>query len=54
MPQHGSYLVDSLWEAAGDMLQDWTCMTDLLLDDTTEKDDEGIGLFFKLLYLCIY
>ena len=30
--EHGSYLVDSLWEI-NDMLKDWECMTDLLLEE---------------------
>lgn len=30
--EHGSYLVDSLWEI-NEMLKDWECMTDLLLEE---------------------
>lgn len=30
--EHGAYLVDSLWDI-NDMLKDWECMTDLLLEE---------------------
>ena len=30
--EHAAYLVDSLWEI-NEMLKDWECMTDLLLEE---------------------
>ncbi|CAI9736491.1 cohesin subunit SA-1 isoform X1 [Octopus vulgaris] len=38
--EHGAYLVDSLWDI-NDMMKDWECMTDLLLEDTG-KDEESL------------
>ena len=37
--EHGAYLVDSLWEV-NEMLKDWECMTDLLLEEPG-KGEEG-------------
>jgi len=37
--EHGSYLVDSLWDISF-MLKDWECMTDLLLEEPG-PDEEG-------------
>uniref|UniRef100_A0A8C7MF00 Cohesin subunit SA n=1 Tax=Oncorhynchus kisutch TaxID=8019 RepID=A0A8C7MF00_ONCKI len=31
--EHGAYLVDSLWECAGELLKDWESMISLLLDE---------------------
>jgi len=36
--EHGAYLVDSLWEI-NDMLKDWECMTDLLLEEPGRGED---------------
>jgi cohesin complex subunit SA-1/2 len=32
MPEHGAYLVDSLIDS-NEMMKDWECMTDLLIED---------------------
>jgi cohesin complex subunit SA-1/2 len=32
MPKHGAYLVDSLIDS-NEMMKDWECMTDLLMED---------------------
>jgi len=42
--EHGSYLVDSLWDIS-DMLKDWECMTDLLLEEPGPAE-EGKACFF--------
>ncbi|KAM9375919.1 cohesin subunit SA-2 isoform 2-T2 [Pholidichthys leucotaenia] len=31
--EHAAYLVDSLWECGAELLKDWECMINLLLDD---------------------
>lgn len=36
--EHGAYLVDSLWEI-NDMLKDWECMTDLLLEEPGKGEE---------------
>jgi len=48
LPQHGRYLVDSLWDVS-EMLQDWECMTDLLVEESNGSK-EGIYLFIFLEY----
>ncbi|XP_010216009.1 PREDICTED: cohesin subunit SA-2-like [Tinamus guttatus] len=40
--QHVTYLVDSLWDWAGNFLKDWECMTTLLLKNA-EEDGEGLS-----------
>ncbi|XP_061642866.1 cohesin subunit SA-2 isoform X2 [Phyllopteryx taeniolatus] len=45
--EHGIYLVDSLWDAAGSELKDWECMTTLLLQEAgliNEEEDALIEL----------
>ena len=37
--EHGAYLVDSLWDI-NEMMKDWECMTDLLLEEPG-KGEEG-------------
>ena len=36
--EHGAYLVDSLWEI-NDMMKDWECMTDLLLEEPGKGEE---------------
>uniref|UniRef100_A0A672L0F6 Cohesin subunit SA n=1 Tax=Sinocyclocheilus grahami TaxID=75366 RepID=A0A672L0F6_SINGR len=31
--EHAAYLVDSMWDCAGEILKDWECMISLLLDE---------------------
>ncbi|CAL8300932.1 unnamed protein product [Boreogadus saida] len=31
--EHAAYLVDSLWESSQELLKDWECMTELLLEE---------------------
>ncbi|XP_037531428.1 cohesin subunit SA-2 [Nematolebias whitei] len=43
--EHGAYLVDSLWTAAGSELKDWETMTTLLLQDSgLLYEEEGVLL----------
>ncbi|XP_038612983.1 cohesin subunit SA-2-like isoform X2 [Tachyglossus aculeatus] len=39
MQSHVTYLVDSLWDWAADLLKDWECMTALLLGDLGEEEE---------------
>lgn len=41
--EHAAYLVDSLWDI-NDMMKDWDCMTDLLLDEP-QKGEERMCIF---------
>jgi len=60
--EHGSYLVDSLWDISL-MLKDWECMTDLLLEEPG-PDEEGkifkfcdafsVSLLIVFAYYCRY
>ena len=34
--QHTTYLVDALWDINPNLLRDWECMTQLLLDDDSQ------------------
>uniref|UniRef100_A0A6I8PCK3 SCD domain-containing protein n=1 Tax=Ornithorhynchus anatinus TaxID=9258 RepID=A0A6I8PCK3_ORNAN len=38
MHSHVTYLVDSLWDWAADLLKDWECMTALLLGDVGDEE----------------
>lgn len=56
--EHGAYLVDSLWECAGELLKDWESMISLLLDEPMpgeEGKEEHLAhkhtLLFTLFYL---
>ncbi|KFV17198.1 Cohesin subunit SA-2, partial [Pterocles gutturalis] len=40
--KHVTYLIDSLWDWAGNFLKDWECMTTLLLKDA-EEDGEALS-----------
>lgn len=42
--EHGAYLVDSLWTAAGAELRDWDVMTALLLQDSGEMTEHHYEL----------
>ena len=37
--QHTTYLVDALWDVNPNLLRDWECMTQLLLDDDSKLED---------------
>ncbi|XP_041923279.1 cohesin subunit SA-1-like [Alosa sapidissima] len=37
--EHAAYLVDSLWESSQDLLKDWECMTELLLEDPVQGEE---------------
>lgn len=41
--EHAAYLVDSLWESSQELLKDWECMTELLLEEPVQGE-EGICL----------
>uniref|UniRef100_A0A8C1BGW0 Cohesin subunit SA n=1 Tax=Cyprinus carpio carpio TaxID=630221 RepID=A0A8C1BGW0_CYPCA len=34
--EHAAYLVDSLWESSQELLKDWECMTELLLEEPVQ------------------
>ncbi|XP_075062588.1 cohesin subunit SA-3 [Mixophyes fleayi] len=38
--EHAAYLVDSLWDVAGNLFKDWECQTDLLLKKEAGLDDQ--------------
>lgn len=50
MHEHAAYLVDSLWESSQELLKDWECMTELLLEEPVQGE-EGIGLTLASLIL---
>ncbi|KAL1022220.1 hypothetical protein UPYG_G00023860 [Umbra pygmaea] len=37
--EHAAYLVDSLWESSQDLLKDWECMTELLLEEPVQGEE---------------
>ena len=48
--EHGAYLVDSLWEI-NDMLKDWECMTDLLLEEPGREEESKFIALLKTMSL---
>uniref|UniRef100_A0A672SAY1 Cohesin subunit SA n=1 Tax=Sinocyclocheilus grahami TaxID=75366 RepID=A0A672SAY1_SINGR len=41
--EHAAYLVDSLWESSQELLKDWECMTELLLEEPIIIDRNQTG-----------
>ena len=41
--EHGAYLVDSLWDI-NDMMKDWECMTDLLLEEPPKGEERELSI----------
>ncbi|XP_069474122.1 cohesin subunit SA-1 [Ambystoma mexicanum] len=37
--EHAAYLVDSLWESSQDLLKDWECMTELLVEEPVQGEE---------------
>uniref|UniRef100_A0AAY4EWZ2 SCD domain-containing protein n=1 Tax=Denticeps clupeoides TaxID=299321 RepID=A0AAY4EWZ2_9TELE len=37
--EHAAYLVDSLWDSSQDLLKDWECMTELLLEEALQGEE---------------
>uniref|UniRef100_A0A8C7A8W8 STAG1 cohesin complex component n=1 Tax=Nothoprocta perdicaria TaxID=30464 RepID=A0A8C7A8W8_NOTPE len=37
--EHAAYLVDSLWESSQELLKDWECMTELLLEEPIQGEE---------------
>uniref|UniRef100_A0A8C2HC38 Cohesin subunit SA n=1 Tax=Cyprinus carpio TaxID=7962 RepID=A0A8C2HC38_CYPCA len=37
--EHAAYLVDSLWESSQELLKDWECMTELLLEEPVQGEE---------------
>uniref|UniRef100_A0A8D0DGY3 Cohesin subunit SA n=1 Tax=Sander lucioperca TaxID=283035 RepID=A0A8D0DGY3_SANLU len=37
--EHAAYLVDSLWESSQELLKDWECMTELLLEEAVQGEE---------------
>ncbi len=56
MHEHGAYLVDSLIDS-NEMMKDWKCMTDLLMEDPvpgeTPLDDQQETSLIELMAYCI-
>eukprot|EP00918_Siedleckia_nematoides_P083545 GHVU01183142.1.p1 GENE.GHVU01183142.1~~GHVU01183142.1.p1 ORF type:complete len:1040 (+),score=187.25 GHVU01183142.1:368-3121(+) len=54
--EHGAYLVDSLWEI-NDMLKDWECMSDLLLEEPGQgeeaMDDRQETSLIEIMVCCV-
>ncbi|KAK2186468.1 hypothetical protein NP493_199g04022 [Ridgeia piscesae] len=54
--EHGAYLVDSLWDI-NDMLKDWECMTDLLLEEPGRgeepMDDRQETSLIEIMVCCV-
>lgn len=50
--EHGTYLVDSLWDVAGSELRDWETMTTFLLVETDMLDEEE-GALIELMVCAI-
>ncbi|KAK6195975.1 hypothetical protein SNE40_001290 [Patella caerulea] len=54
--EHGAYLVDSLWEI-NEMMKDWECMTDLLLEDPSKGeeplDDRQETSLIEIMVCCV-
>uniref|UniRef100_A0A7N8XA47 Cohesin subunit SA n=1 Tax=Mastacembelus armatus TaxID=205130 RepID=A0A7N8XA47_9TELE len=38
--EHAAYLVDSLWESSQELLKDWECMTELLLEEPVQGEED--------------
>uniref|UniRef100_A0A8D0APE8 Cohesin subunit SA n=1 Tax=Sander lucioperca TaxID=283035 RepID=A0A8D0APE8_SANLU len=38
--EHAAYLVDSLWESSQELLKDWECMTELLLEEAVQGEED--------------
>ena len=56
MHEHGAYLVDSLIDS-NEMMKDWECMTDLLMEDPGSDeeplDDQQETILIELMADCI-
>ncbi|OWF51899.1 cohesin subunit SA-2-like isoform X2 [Mizuhopecten yessoensis] len=54
--EHGAYLVDSLWDI-NDMMRDWECMTDLLLEEPPKGeeplDDRQETSLIEIMVCCV-
>ncbi|XP_028831333.1 cohesin subunit SA-1a isoform X1 [Denticeps clupeoides] len=37
--EHAAYLVDSLWDSSQELLKDWECMTELLLEEPVQGEE---------------
>ncbi|KAA8581978.1 hypothetical protein FQN60_008718, partial [Etheostoma spectabile] len=37
--EHAAYLVDSLWESSQELLKDWECMSELLLEEAVQGEE---------------
>lgn len=42
--EHAAYLVDSLWESSQELLKDWECMTELLLEEPVQGEEGTVTL----------
>lgn len=42
--EHAAYLVDSLWESSQELLKDWECMTELLLEEPVQGEEGTANL----------
>lgn len=37
--EHAAYLVDSLWDSSQELLKDWDCMIELLLEEPVQGEE---------------
>ena len=49
--EHAAYLVDSLWDI-NEMMKDWECMTDLLLEEPGRGEERKSGLVWSSCFVC--
>uniref|UniRef100_A0A8C6V1X0 Cohesin subunit SA n=1 Tax=Neogobius melanostomus TaxID=47308 RepID=A0A8C6V1X0_9GOBI len=50
--EHAAYLVDSLWESSQELLKDWECMTELLLEEPVQGEEGKIRTALIELTVC--
>uniref|UniRef100_A0A672LCY8 Cohesin subunit SA n=1 Tax=Sinocyclocheilus grahami TaxID=75366 RepID=A0A672LCY8_SINGR len=50
--EHGAYLVDSLWDSSQDLLKDWDCMVELLLEDPVQGEEgTATHIYFRSFWI---
>uniref|UniRef100_A0A8B9HNR3 Cohesin subunit SA n=1 Tax=Astyanax mexicanus TaxID=7994 RepID=A0A8B9HNR3_ASTMX len=50
--EHAAYLVDSLWDSSQELLKDWDCMIELLLEEPVQGE-EGTSALIELMVCTI-
>lgn len=51
--EHAAYLVDSLWESSQELLKDWECMTELLLEEPVQGEESKAGSFWSKVFVFV-